>query len=330
MEGGTALLSLTATPAPPSAPPAVQGLMGTPQPQPHPFGDKSGGFVAVPLVPGTKRAPCSPSLSSVLQQQAKNTAAAARSAVGSTGGARAPRPRFPFVLEMPPLRVPDPISRPQRGGVPIGTLPATRGGCGVCFGVGEGARGGAGGWLCPVMVGVLKKEAPGVGSLKTELIAPREGERLGGRCGVRVGLLGRWLCGGRFHLAWVCPAWEGIWVSPRHCPGLGGLLGAPSGVLGCLPLRRDRGLTAVSLALVPLRRSASPGTRQDPQEPDQHPQGHPAPRQVSRGGAPLEGGCSRPRCLRGGTELAPSGCPLPKSRHGRASRASPRLSGRGD
>lgn len=118
--------------------------------------------MAVPLVPGTERAPCSPSLSSVLQQRAKNTAAAARGAVGSTGGARVPRPRFPFALEMPPLRVPDPISCPQRGDVPVVTPPATRGGCGACFGVGEGSLGGVLGTGSALLWwGPYRKKPPG-------------------------------------------------------------------------------------------------------------------------------------------------------------------------
>lgn len=39
--------------------------------------------------------------------------------------------------------------------------------------------------------------------------------------------------------------------------------------------------TGISLVLVPLRCSTSSGTCEDPQELNQHPQGHPAPRQVS-------------------------------------------------
>lgn len=100
------------------------------------------------------------------------------------------------------------------------------------------------------------------------------------------------------------PAWGASGGSPQFFFFFGG---------GTLPLRRDRGLTAVCLVLVPLRRSASPGTRQDPQEPDQHPQGHPAPRQVSRGGAPLDGGGAPvPGVRGGGTRSRPhAGAPSP-------------------
>lgn len=104
---------------------------------------------------------------------------------------------------------------------------------------------------------------------------------------------------------------------PTALPRPRELLGAPLSFFffggGTLPLRRDRGLTAVCLVLVPLRRSASPGTRQDPQEPDQHPQGHPAPRQVSRGGAPLNGGVlPSPVSAGGGHGAGPMRVPPPQ------------------
>lgn len=45
--------------------------------------------------------------------------------------------------------------------------------------------------------------------------------------------------------------------------------------------RHASAFTGISLVLVPLRCSTSSGTCEDPQELNQHPQGHPAPRQVS-------------------------------------------------
>lgn len=67
----------------------------------------------------------------------------------------------------------------------------------------------------------------------------------------------------------------------------GGCSGGFAGQGVASPSQQEQGCGHVTVSLsssVPLRCSTSSGTREDPPEPDQHPQGHAAPRQVSTPG----------------------------------------------